>query len=405
MKDSFYKESLNEKLSDRKDIQFEIHRYDNMAPRYSKQSIIDELMDAGYSYKEAKYIANHTTNLGESLNEKYDESLEKEIFEYLDEFDGHTDYNQMVEDVAEDFDLDKDTAENYVWNWTLEYRDEDEDEDEWDEEDDDEEELDEARYSDNVPKEERGWWYFTTHGVQPGSIPKDLNVLDIKDGKNSKGTLGTFVKLDGILNTDELKKFDMIEDTPKELVNEDLKDDIKDLLISIGGYNDYNGKVEEVADEFGLSKEEAEGYVWDILSDPDFDDEYHEYWDEETSFEEDDSLEDDYLYGYDDAVSFIQSEGFDPDPNTEVGEYICDLLDEYASENEQYSMEDIEDIIDKVKEKFSMEESLNEASKLDIIKSNKEDYAELENKIKSMPDGIEKDISIEMGLKWIKGNN
>lgn len=78
------------------------------------------------------------------------------------------------------------------------------------------ESLKEARYSDAYDdnRKKQGWWYFTTHGVMPGSIPKGLNVLDTKEGKNSKGTLGTFVKLDGILNTSELRQFDMKEESP-----------------------------------------------------------------------------------------------------------------------------------------------------------------------------------------------
>lgn len=77
--------------------------------------------------------------------------------------------------------------------------------------------INEARYSDAYDDDRRqqGWWYFTTHGVMPGSIPKGLNVLDTKEGENSKGTLGTFVKLDGILNTSELRQYDMKEETPK----------------------------------------------------------------------------------------------------------------------------------------------------------------------------------------------
>lgn len=67
------------------------------------------------------------------------------------------------------------------------------------------------RYSDVIPKEERKFWYFTTHGVQPGSIPADLNVLEIKDTPN-----GTFVALDGVLNTSELIKYDMKEKAPMD---------------------------------------------------------------------------------------------------------------------------------------------------------------------------------------------
>ena len=70
------------------------------------------------------------------------------------------------------------------------------------------EEIDKpVRYSDGKTGK---WWYFTTHGVQPGSIPKDLNVLDIIDTDN-----GTYVALDGILNTSELKQYDMKEKWPE----------------------------------------------------------------------------------------------------------------------------------------------------------------------------------------------
>lgn len=72
------------------------------------------------------------------------------------------------------------------------------------------EEIDKpVRYSDGKTGK---WWYFTTHGVQPGSIPKDLNVLDIIDTDN-----GTYVALDGILNTSELKQYDMKEKWPEGL--------------------------------------------------------------------------------------------------------------------------------------------------------------------------------------------
>ncbi len=70
------------------------------------------------------------------------------------------------------------------------------------------------RYSDVRPRSERKYWYFTTHGVQPGSIPRDLNVLEVRDGQNKKGTWGTFVMLDGVLNTSELRYYDMIELSP-----------------------------------------------------------------------------------------------------------------------------------------------------------------------------------------------
>lgn len=83
-----------------------------------------------------------------------------------------------------------------------------------------------TRYSDVLPQKDRdrGWWYFTTHGVGPGTIPKDLNVLEVRDGQNKKGTWGTFVRLDGIVNTSELSYYDLTELAPPNAKNESLKE-------------------------------------------------------------------------------------------------------------------------------------------------------------------------------------
>jgi hypothetical protein len=74
--------------------------------------------------------------------------------------------------------------------------------------------VNEARYSDVVPYENRKYWYFTTHGIGPGTIPRGVKVLDVKEGQNKKGTWGDFICLDAVLNTDELKEFDLIELAP-----------------------------------------------------------------------------------------------------------------------------------------------------------------------------------------------
>lgn len=73
-----------------------------------------------------------------------------------------------------------------------------------------------VRYSDEVPYEKRRYWYFTLHGIGPGTIPKDLKVLETRDGQNEKGTWGTFVCLNGVLNTDELYEYDMKELAPED---------------------------------------------------------------------------------------------------------------------------------------------------------------------------------------------
>lgn len=84
----------------------------------------------------------------------------------------------------------------------------------------------------NAPlEEERGnyghkgpFWYFTTHGVQPGSIPNDVHIIEIRDGVNNKGTKGTFVALDGVLTAEELKYYDMKEMSPRFMENESLNE-------------------------------------------------------------------------------------------------------------------------------------------------------------------------------------
>lgn len=72
------------------------------------------------------------------------------------------------------------------------------------------------RYSDEVPYSKRRYWYFTTHGTGPGTIPKDLMLLETREGQNRKGTWGDFICLDGVLSTTELREFDLIELSPEE---------------------------------------------------------------------------------------------------------------------------------------------------------------------------------------------
>lgn len=72
------------------------------------------------------------------------------------------------------------------------------------------------RYSDAVPYEKRRYWYWTKHGLGPGTLPKDVRVLDVKEGPNRKGTMGDFICLDAVLNTSELKEYDLIELAPSE---------------------------------------------------------------------------------------------------------------------------------------------------------------------------------------------
>lgn len=58
------------------------------------------------------------------------------------------------------------------------------------------------------------FWYFTKHGVQPGSVPKDIDIIEIKDTPN-----GTFFSSNKVITTKELKDFEITEKKP-ETVNE-----------------------------------------------------------------------------------------------------------------------------------------------------------------------------------------
>lgn len=59
-----------------------------------------------------------------------------------------------------------------------------------------------------------------------------------------------------------------------ESLNESYSDkDVKDFLDEIGGYTDYDGKVEELLDYFGMTKEQAESAIQDYVTSPDDDDE------------------------------------------------------------------------------------------------------------------------------------
>jgi hypothetical protein len=107
------------------------------------------------------------------------------------------------------------------------------------------------RYSDVVPYEDRKYWYFTTHGVQPGSIPRGVNVLDIVDTLH-----GTYVCLDAILNTSELKYYDMKEKSPSdEELNESAKPPVNSMTDLVFAFDLED---EEMLNESYLIESQAE---------------------------------------------------------------------------------------------------------------------------------------------------
>lgn len=79
-----------------------------------------------------------------------------------------------------------------------------------------------------------------------------------------------------------------------------LRDRIYDFLDELGGYADYNQKIEDVSEEFGMSPDEAEGYVCDWIQDP-----YRGYdpeWNDTVDQEEEEDIPLDSLKDYVDGI-------------------------------------------------------------------------------------------------------
>jgi len=58
--------------------------------------------------------------------------------------------------------------------------------------------------------EDATYWYFTTHGVMPGSVPRGLEILDVIDKPE-----GSYFLTNKVLTTDSLKYYDIKERSPR----------------------------------------------------------------------------------------------------------------------------------------------------------------------------------------------
>lgn len=99
------------------------------------------------------------------------------------------------------------------------------------------------------------WWYFTTHGIQPGSVPRGIEILDVIDTPN-----GSFFCSDRVLNTSELRHYDIKERAPKGFLgeatlNKQFRKDIKRRYKSNDSMNDTNR--EKRADTMSMAKEKG----------------------------------------------------------------------------------------------------------------------------------------------------
>lgn len=100
------------------------------------------------------------------------------------------------------------------------------------------------------------YWYFTRHGVQPGSVPKDINILDIVDADN-----GSYFLSDKVIDTDNLHKYEIEEKKPDFLESNQKSNNLtSNKLIKLK--NEILSVVKDVmmSPNFGFEEDEIEEY-------------------------------------------------------------------------------------------------------------------------------------------------
>lgn len=125
------------------------------------------------------------------------------------------------------------------------------------------------------------YWYFTRHGVMPGSVPKDINILDIVDEDG-----GSYFLSDKVIDTKDLKMYEIKEKRPESIesaetitaaydndvqVITDLIDDSDDeITIQIDVPFEFDGELED--DVMTVEKPAVRGdfYLGDYVAVYDF---------------------------------------------------------------------------------------------------------------------------------------
>lgn len=70
------------------------------------------------------------------------------------------------------------------------------------------------------------YWYFTTHGVMPGSVPKYVQILGVVDADN-----GSYFATDRIIYTKDLREYEIIEKAPElDIVPEKVRINIQNWI-------------------------------------------------------------------------------------------------------------------------------------------------------------------------------
>ena len=104
------------------------------------------------------------------------------------------------------------------------------------------------------------YWYFTRHGVQPGSVPKYVNILDIVDTPE-----GSYFLTDGVILTDDLRNYEIKERKPKNDVVEASKS-TKGETVEAGYYDMPEPPIDPPEDD---SWTEVDGWIEDVDLDVD----------------------------------------------------------------------------------------------------------------------------------------
>lgn len=130
-----------------------------------------------------------------------------------------------------------------------------------------------------------------------------------------------------VVTSDEFKQL------MKKLFNEELQEDyssedVKAFLDEVGGYTDYDGKVAELMDYFGMTKDQAESSIQDYVTSPN---------DENEDEDDDDDLDEGYYVDLNKDIVFIADAcDFDPDtmePTDTINDVevtMPDLISEYG---------------------------------------------------------------------------
>lgn len=116
-------------------------------------------------------------------------------------------------------------------------------------------EIDEA-----FDKEGGPFWYFTRHGVQPGAVPKGIQILDIIDCADGSGS---YFKSDKVLTTKELNDFEIVEKKPEGLKEASTEDDIDTVLDRLGGVDKVKARIRDTRRAYpGIEDDELVDMLW-----------------------------------------------------------------------------------------------------------------------------------------------